>query len=108
MYFDHTYVNVYPRELKSLKGPERYVTEQWADNLRVTYDSRITDLREKRYGITIGKNVFDSYGRDEKKAVHEVTEKIVVDRKLCSKGWTMVSRGVTNYSGGIGWTVLCN
>ena len=108
MHFDDTFVQVYPRESNLLQGPNRTVREEWGSNVTVSYDSRIVDLREKRYGITIGKNVFEKYQRNEQRAIHDVTERVIGERKLCSKGWSRADRGITYVSGGIGWTVMCN
>lgn len=111
MYYDDIDVHVEPRDLKDYPdwtGKYR-VTQQWENNLTVTYDSRISDLRERRYGISIGKNVFDRYKRDWREAVSAITDSVVTQRKLCSKGWQLVNDRVNNTGvGGISWVVLCN
>jgi hypothetical protein len=109
-YFDKTMVIVYARDLEFPTADARYIEERWAEDVVVRYaPSRLKDLRERRYGISIGKYVLNRYGRDAHRALQEVTQRIVAERSLCANGWSMVSRGIfDNGSGGATWTVRCN
>ena len=89
-----------------LGNPLPYKT-QIKNGVEFRYDSRLTDLKNKRYSFYIGSKVVSEYGGNIDRAVDGVTKRVINGEGLCSNGYKNLNKTMSDGVGGVIWNIAC-
>jgi hypothetical protein len=106
---DFIRVTVYEKDFKPRMpfGNPIQFKSQAMNGVEFTYDSRLTDLKNRRYNFYIGSKVVSEYGGNFDRAVDDITKRVIDGNGLCSDGYKNIGSKTYDGLGGIVWNITC-